>query len=207
MIKKIATGLLCVALGSTLYARDIEESDLFIGLELDATKVDSSVNALGVVFPAPTSDTVMEYGVRLGAEKNEWRTTFLYTYYNNSENGDEETMHKGALLLDYFLWDSGQGDFSVKPYIGAHVGYMSYELTGQMSGSPLTVQIVDDSGVYYGAQAGVSMRVAASLGLDLSYRYSLTTMDEMSVTGYDPAVANISLDHMGSIAFSINYFY
>ena len=54
-----------------------------------------------------TSDhTVIEYGIRLGAEKDDWRTTLLYTYGNDDKDGLEETMHKGSMLLDYFIWST-----------------------------------------------------------------------------------------------------
>jgi len=221
MVKKIAITLLCAALGTSLYAReDISESNLFIGLEIDSTKVDTSTevfltdqnyNILDSAKFGATSSSVIEYGIRLGAEKEEWRTTLLYSYYNNEDEGIEETMHKGALLLDYFIWSSNSTDYNVKPYVGAHVGYMNYEASGDLAGYGINQIYADDSGFYYGAQAGIAMTISEVVQLDLSYRYSLTSIDD--ITGEDRISEDrwvnsvYALDNMGSIAFSINYFY
>lgn len=218
MVKKLGMALLCAALGSTLYAReDISTSKLFVGLELDSTKTDSSTEAYLGNTPAywpidNTSSSVIEYGARLGAEKEDWRTTILYTYYNNEEQGLEETMNKGSILLDYFIWSTGSAQYNVKPYIGAHVGYMSYEANVN-SVAGFNAKIADDSGVFYGGQAGIAMTISEVVEFDLSYKYSLTTLDGINT----PVNGNIegnqfdnivtSLDNMGSIAFAINYFY
>jgi len=39
MVKKIATALLCVALGSSLHARDISIGEKFVGLEVGAATI------------------------------------------------------------------------------------------------------------------------------------------------------------------------
>jgi len=221
MVKKLGMAFLCAALGTTLYAReDISTSKLFIGLELESTNVDSSTDVFSGTAPkfSIDSSSAFEYGVRLGAEKEDWRTTLLYTYYNNTEDrkyGDKEqdrevTMHKGSMLLDYFLWSTGSADYNVKPYIGAHIGYMSYEVSGVIrQGTDLNVVYADDSGLFYGGQAGIAMTISEVVELDLSYKYSLTSLDDMAVSINDPSLNNAvtSIDHMGSVAFSINYFY
>jgi len=219
MVKKMAIALLCTALGTSLYARDdISQSDIFIGLEIGSTKIDSStevflINEFDEIDDSAKYDggSEIEYGIRMGAEKDEWRTTLLYTYYNNEDEGIEETMHKGSLLLDYFIWSSDSTDYNVKPYIGLHVGYMSYEASGDLLGEGNQVY-ADDSGLFYGAQAGIAMTISEVVQLDLSYRYSLTSMDDSENEKYlessDEWLNSVnSLDNMGSIAFSINYFY
>jgi len=219
MVKKIAIALLCTALGTSLYAReDISKSDIFIGLEIGSTKIDSSTK----VFLTDDEDDIIgdpakydggseiEYGIRIGAEKDEWRTTLLYSYYNNDDEGIEETMHKGSLLLDYFIWSSDSIDYNVKPYIGLNVGYMSYEASGDLLGEGNQVY-ADDSGLFYGAQAGIAMTISEVVQLDLSYRYSLIAMDDSEdekYLGSDEWLNSVnSLDNMGSIVFSVNYFY
>ena len=219
MVKKIAIVLLCTALGTSLYAReDISKSDIFIGLEIGSTKIDSSTK----VFLTDDEDDIIgdpakydggseiEYGIRIGAEKDEWRTTLLYSYYNNDDEGIEETMHKGSLLLDYFIWSSNSIDYNVKPYIGLNVGYMSYEASGDLLGEGNQVY-ADDSGLFYGAQAGIAMTISEVVQLDLSYRYSLIAMDDSEdekYLGSDEWLNSVnSLDNMGSIVFSVNYFY
>ena len=214
MVRKLGMVLLCTVLGTTLYARDaISESKLFLGLELDGTKTNTDVNFVGASnLGVDTSNkTTIEYGVRLGAEKEVWRTTLLYTYGNDDKDGLDETMHKGSLLLDYFIWSTGSSEYNVKPYIGAHVGYMSYTLEQKnFDNSGLDVTVADDSGVFYGGQAGISMTVSQVIQFDLSYRYSLTTLTDMDYDNIgiiSPFLLESSLDNMGSVAFSINYFY
>jgi hypothetical protein len=213
MIKKLGIALLCAALGTTLYAReDISTSKLFVGLELASTKADSSMELyMGNTLVSPkftdTSGSVFEYGVRLGAEKEDWRTTLLYTYYNNTEEGIDETMHKGSMLLDYFLLSTGSAEYNVKPYIGAHVGYMTYEASGPIGNTGFTGVYADDSGLFYGGQAGIAMTIAEVVELDLSYKYSLTSLDDISQFILSDTKAVTSIDNMGSIVFAINYFY
>jgi len=220
MVKKLGMVLLCAALGTTLYARDdISKSNLFVGLELESTKADATTEFFDVNIPLypkleSSSSSVIEYGFRVGAEKENWRTTLLYTYYNNEDGGLEETMHKGSMLLDYFIWSSGTTEYNVKPYLGAHVGYMSYTASGPVdlgNGELASATWADDSGLFYGGQAGIAMTMSEVIQLDLSYKYSLTTLDSIEVplplVSGQPTRAVTELDNMGSIAFSINYFY
>ena len=222
MIKKIGTALLCAALGTTLYARDdISTSKLFIGLELESTKVGASseyqitddfYNVLASEKYSDTFDSTIEYGLRVGAEKDDWRTTLLYTYYSDSQDATDVTMHKGSLLLDYFLWSTGSEEYTIKPYLGAHVGYMSYEVTGYIPEFAADQVFADDTGLFYGGQVGLAMTISEVVQLDLSYKYSLTSIESVTNLEYYPA-KNLyldvidELDDMGTIAFSINYFY
>ena len=214
MVKKIAIACLCMALGSSLNARDMSQNKTFIGLEFESTKIDSSSEIyFNDAFQGDfgtKSDSVMEYGLNIGAEGEEWRTTFLYTYYNDDMAEAEEIMHKGSLLLDYFIWTTNTGDYEIKPYIGGHVGYMAYELKADV-GYGIDQKIVDESDIFYGGQIGVAMTISEIIGLDLSYKYSLTNLNDIPLDFLDLSGnrvhLNNSLDSMGSIAFSIKYFY
>ena len=202
MVKKIAAACLLMASGSTLHAESVSEPRTFIGFEIESSKTESSLQLGGFPKFNFESDSVVEYGARIGAENDEWRTTLLYTYYNDEENGAEETMNKGSLLLDYFFWKTDANTMNIKPYIGVHIGYMTYELEGDLllAGVPQTLS--DGSGVFYGMQGGINMIVSEVVGLDLSYKYSLTGVDDSPV-----ADTKFELDNIGSIAFSINYYY
>ena len=213
MVKKIAIACLCMSLGGSLYAKDMSGADIFIGLELESTKLDTStkldVNNIYLGQFDETSDSLTEYGLRIGSENEEWRATLLYTYADNENFGTKETTNKGSLLLDYFLWSTGGMDYEVKPYLGVHVGYMNYEVTTDF-GLGIDRRLVDSSGTFYGAQLGVNVRISEVVGLDLSYKYSATTIEdnELFLDGSGNSLAYKSeLDNMGSIAFSINYFY
>jgi len=222
MVKKIAVALLCATLGTSLQAReDISTSKLFIGVEIDSTKVDGTrelivtdnyFNEVDSLYKASaTGSSVIEYGIHVGAEKEDWRTTLLYTYSSEENDGIDETMHKGAILLDYFIWNSGSTEYNVKPYLGAHVGYMNYEASVYDVQYGVDQIIMDDSGIYYGAQAGIAMTISEVVQLDLSYRYSFTSIEDTDTLDY---LGNgywldsvYSLDNMGTISFSLNYFY
>ena len=213
MVKKIAIAALCMTLGSSLYAENMTTGNVFIGLELESTKLDMStkidVNNFYLGQFDETSDSMTEYGLRIGSENEEWRATLLYTYADNKNIGTKETTNKGSLLLDYFLWSSGGMDYEVKPYLGVHVGYMNYKVTTDF-GLGIDRRIVDSSGMFYGGQLGVALKVSEVVGFDLSYKYSLTNLEdnELILDGSGNSLAYKSeLDNMGSIAFSINYFY
>ena len=224
MVKKIGIALLCAALGTSLQAReDISTSKLFVGLELSSTKVDSSTEwfvvdsstagAASIGKGTFIGDSSIEYGIRLGAEKEDWRTTIAYSYFNNDTDGLEETMHKGSLLLDYFIWSSGSDSYNIKPYIGAHIGYMSYETTVYNPNFNFDEVLMDDTGFFYGGQAGLSLMISDVVELDISYRYSFTAIDDVvdsrpikDAPGYWLDTVS-SVDNTGSIVFAINYFY
>ena len=209
MVKKIGTGILVVALTGSLYAENYSVGQSFIGVELGSTKVDSSARLYADGYPAiefgEKSDSNIEYGFRLGAQNDEWRTTVLYTYYNNEDSGYEDTMHKGSLNLDYFIWSTDAGGMKIKPFIGGHVGYMSYELSADTLEN-LNVILSDEAGVFYGGQVGVALAVAEMLEIDLSYRYSFADLDDISASGPD-WYSETSLDNTGSIVFGLNYFF
>ncbi len=174
MIKKIAITVLCIALGTTLYARDdISKSRTFIGLEAGYAEVQGATplenNFVG--------DYDVQFGVRLGAEKEEWRTTLLFDYYNSDNN--DQTVQQGMMLIDYYVL--GQ-DNMFKPYIGLNVGYGRYEST-----------FIDESSFLYGGQLGVAAHVAEMINLDLSYRYSLSGAEVF--------------DHIGGPVFSVDYLF
>lgn len=209
MIKKITMGILAVALTGSLYAENYSVGQTFIGVELGSTEVDSSARFysdgnLPIEFGSKSNSNI-EYGFRLGAQNDEWRTTVLYTYYDDEDSGFEDTMHKGSLNLDYFIWSTDAGGMKIKPFIGGHVGYMSYESSADTFES-LSVILADESGAFYGGQAGVALAVAEMLEIDLSYRYSFTDLDDISASGPD-WYSETSVDNVGSIVFGLNYFF
>jgi opacity protein-like surface antigen len=189
MVKKIGIALLCVSLGSTLYARDdISESRPFIGLEIGYSTVQGDVGGFypgEIIKDYEGSD--IEFGVRLGAQKDVWRTTLSFNYFDGDEDGKKQNYEKGLASIDYFFLNSEENNF--KPFLGANVGYINYESTDD----------IDMSGLIYGAQAGVVLGVTDNVDLDLMYRYTLSnaTQDDRD-TG---------LDHIGGVVFGINYIY
>ena len=174
MMKKIVVALLCVVLGTTLYARDgVSESRTFIGLELGYVEVQGDT----LFAPQYTGDYDVQFGIRLGAEKEEWRTTLIFDYYDSDTN--DQSVQQGLMTVDYYVLGN---ENVVKPYIGLNVGYGRYEST-----------YVDESTFLYGGQVGVVVHAADMVNLDLSYRYSLTGGD--------------LFDHVGGIVFSVDYLF
>lgn len=169
MLRKIGMFLLYVALGNEAYANTLSESQKFIGLETSITEVQGAQ-------PSNTSDDV-SYGLRLGAENEEWRTMFVINYYDS----DVHNVEKAFLALDYFFLKSNTANnYALQPYLGLNVGYMNYESSTE-----------DVSGLIYGGQAGIVLDVMSNIDLDVGYRYSLSSSDEF--------------DHTGEVIFGINY--
>jgi opacity protein-like surface antigen len=214
-MKKMTAGILAVALSSSLYAGNTEnysEGRTFVGAEVGFVKLDVSANVFDTLtgLTSPTfesqSDSSTAYGFHIGAQDAEWRTTLLYSYYSNEEGIDTETIHKGGLYLDYFILQSEVESFTFMPYIGAHIGYMSYEWT-EDTGFGIDQVNADDSNVYYGGQVGVAVTVAESFQFDLSYRYSLTNLKDLATDIGNGYVVNTDLDDMSEIVIGFNYFF
>jgi len=189
MVKKIAVALLCASLGSTLYARDdISKSQPFVGLEIGYATVQGDV---GGFFPGDIErdykGSDIEYGIRLGAQKEDWRTTVSFNYYDSTSDDRAQNYEKLMVSFDYFVLNNTQS--TIKPYIGMNAGYINYESTND----------IDMSGFIYGVQGGIIFSATENIDLDLMYRYSLSNATQ------DDRDAN--LDSIGSIVFAVNYLF
>jgi opacity protein-like surface antigen len=173
MKKILGTAMAMALFVGSAYAADnssVVSSKRFIGVEIGASEVQGET-----LYDPSRSGTDVSYGVRIGAKEGVWRTTFLFNYYDNTDDDiNTETM---LLTVDYFFLESAT---NFQPYIGINAGYANYESTG-----------VDDSGFLYGGQVGLLFDVSPMFDFDLSYRYSLTGMDVM--------------DHAGSVMLSVDY--
>lgn len=181
MVKKIAIVGLCMALGSSLNANDMFSSKTFLGLEVGYSEVQGERLDLGNdTYFENTGEDVM-FGIRIGAQNEEWRTMFLFNFYDNKDT--DQNVQQGLLTIDYFFMGKEYlSDIAFSPYIGGNVGYANYESS-----------YVDASGIIYGGQAGFVVGATENIDLDFAYRYSLSETDE--------------LDHVGSFVFAVNYIY
>ena len=182
MKKVLASALLCAGLGSNVSAGDdIFTSKTFIGLELGYSEVQGDVGSLvdgePVIEKNFTGDYDLQYGFRVGAQNESWRTTFIFDYYDSSDNN--MNVEQGYFTVDYFILEK---ESTLRPYIGLNVGYANYES-----------DYVDDSGFLYGAQAGIVLAAGENINLDIGYRYSLSDID--------------SMDHIGSVVFAASYIF
>ncbi len=195
MVKKIAITLLCIVLGSSLYARDdISQSKPFIGLEIGyaTLNADASNYFSPFVYPGYESSDI-EYGFRIGAQKDDWRTMLIFNYFDTENDDYSQNYYKGFLSLDYLFSVSDGEEKAFKPYLGLNIGYISYE-TGD------TPNKLDASGFIYGAQAGFIFSVSEKIDIDLMYRYSLgyDITDDLDIE---------RVDNIGSVILGINYLY
>jgi opacity protein-like surface antigen len=196
MIKKLGIVLLCTTLGSTLYARDdISKSRPFIGVELGyATMKADALNYFDPsVYPDYESSDI-EYGVRIGARKDDWRTTVVVNYLDTTNDNYDQNYLKGSIEIDYMFTVTEGGDSALKPFLGLNAGYISYE-TGD------TPNKIDPSGFTYGGQIGVVYSVTEKVDLDLKYRYTAGANVE------DDSSDRNRVQGIGSIVFGINYLY
>ena len=96
LVRKIAVACLCLVLGSSLNAKEMLGSETFIGLEVGYSEVQGE--RIGLV--ENTGDDV-SYGFRIGAQNDEWRTMFLFNFYDNSDN--DQNVEQGLFAIDYFF--------------------------------------------------------------------------------------------------------
>ena len=163
MVKQIVAGILCVLLSSSLYARDdISESKSFIGIEVGAATIEANNIFLGDNYEG----SGVEFGIRLGAQNQQWRTLIALNYYDNTD--DDQEYFKGIVTFDYLLIQ----DTPLQPYLGVNVGYIDY-----------TSDAMDDTGFLYGGQAGVLYSVTENIQMDVSYRYSIAETDNVNHVG------------------------
>jgi len=175
MVLKVAILSLGMMIGTTLYAKNKDANSRgFLGIEVAASSVEgerlNDFNHQG--FGA-------EYGLRLGAQSDEWRATFAFDYFNS--NSDDQNVEKSLAMIDYFFYHN-DSNFNIQPFIGANIGLINYESTG-----------VDATDFIYGGQAGVIIGINEKIDFDLSYRYSLS--------------GSTKVNNLSGIIFGLNYIY
>ncbi len=170
------TLLTIIILSSLNHAEDSFSSEQFLGIEAGYGTVQSR-NVIGI----QESDKGVEFGFRIGAQNQEWRTTIsAHAFSKNSQE-----YFRTLLMFDKFVWSSHykKDDVVFKPYLGGHVGWLKYS---SKSG-------IEDSGFLYGGQAGIAWNVMREVDFDLGYRYSFSDVH--------------SVDDIGSVVFAVNYLY
>lgn len=165
MLKKLGFVWLCMQLSQTLYAKDISESQQFIGVEIAITEVQGQ--AASEIEGSVSEGT--SFGLRLGAQNELWRTMFGLSYFDNEGRNVEQLF----LSIDYFFLKSDMlFGYALQPYMGLNVGYMNYESVG-----------VDVDGITYGGQGGVLVGLTEYIELDLGYRYTLSQANALDHMG------------------------
>jgi opacity protein-like surface antigen len=161
---------------SIAYAVDDFSSERLLGIEVGYTTVNSA-NEIGLV----ESKSDAEFGIRLGAQNEEWRTTLRANFLKTQGRNYQKVM----LDFDRFVWASLYKTDSVvfKPYLGAHVGWLHY--TDEV--------IPSENGLAYGGQMGLALNVLNQVDFDIAYRYTAANVNDV--------------DDMSSFVFGVNYIY
>ncbi|MDQ7084967.1 MAG: hypothetical protein Q9M36_08545 [Sulfurovum sp.] len=181
MRKVIRMALLSTVIGTSLYASNYDsETKSFIGLEVGYSAIDGQKFGLISQDTSFYEGSGVDYGLHIGAQNNEWRATLAFNYYDNNDEADDQNLEKGQAMVDYFF--ISDPDATIRPYIGASIGYANYEST-----------FVDQSGLIYGGQAGVVIQSGDVLDIDLAYRYSLGQVE--------------ALNSVSSVTLGVNYIY
>ena len=167
----------------------------FIGVTVSTQSMDLKpiIHDTNVKRPLSSSETT--YGLQFGMQTQDYRTTFTAEGNSNFQNIDVE--------VDYILMDQMFGTPKIRPYVGATLGYITYD--AELIKSYNEDRIVDDanndrntsistSDGYYGLDAGFLFYVTDSIDLDISYHYYF--MDRLR-----------PLDTMNGATFSLHYFY
>jgi opacity protein-like surface antigen len=166
----IAAGLLAT---TAVMAEDIDDSQKLLGIEVGAATIEA--DTFGVLGEANHRGSDVEFGIRFGAQNEEWRTMLMLDYFDSSD--DDQEYWKGLATVDY--WITRQSNF--KPYVGLNLGYLSYTTSG----------IDDDGDFIYGMQAGFAVDMGEAVQLDLAYRYSFSASDYV--------------DHVEGVVLAVDY--
>ncbi len=157
------------------HAVDEFSSERLLGIEVGYSNLNTNKNLTSNIT------TGAEFGLKIGAQNDDWRTTLSGSFFTKSGRKYQKVM----LQFDHFVWESlyKSDDILFKPYLGAHIGWMKY--TDNFS--------LNDNGLVYGGEAGLAWNVLDEVDFDFSYRYSLTNMEQV--------------DNIGSVVFGVNYIY
>jgi len=160
---------------SLSHAADEFASERLLGIEVGYGNLNTNSAS------TESSTKGVEFGFRIGAQNEEWRTTLEANFFTESGHKYQRVM----LQFDRFVWASLYETDSIvfKPYLGGHVGWLKY--TDDFS--------LSDNSLVYGGQAGLAWNVLNEVDFDLGYRYSVVDMP--------------NVDNIGSVNFGVNYIY
>ena len=163
MKKAISIGTAVAAcLTVSAFGGEISNSERILGIEVAAAQIQADTPYNPITPELDHDGNDVEFGLRLGAQNEMWRTLLVLNYFDSSD--DDQEYWKGMASFDYFITQ----EYALKPYIGLNVGYMNYQSTG-----------IDDGGFLYGGEAGVSYRLNESVEMDLLFRYSASGDDNV----------------------------
>jgi len=175
--KLLLSSLLILTLSE---AKDSFSSERLLGIEVGYTGVEAK-DAIGL----DENTKSVEFGFRIGAQNEDWRTTVI----GNMSNSDGHKIEKVMISFDKFVWQSlyKKDDIVFKPYLNGHIGYLKHTADG------ITNAGISEKGMLYGGGAGLVWNVLNEVDFDLGYRYSFTELD--------------NLDSLSTVTLGVNYIY
>jgi len=176
MLKGIVAGIMVLIFTVGSEAEELSVNDKILGIEVGAAKIEA--DTFGPFGESDHEENDVEFGIRIGAQNEEWRTLLILNYFDTGTKSDQEYI-KGLVTFDYLLMKKS----TFKPYIGINLGYINYTTSG----------MDDENGFLYGAQAGMLYRIADNIQVDLTYRYSFSESDHVN--------------HVEGIVFGLNYMF
>ena len=183
-MKKTGMSLLAMIVAGSLNAADMTISERILGIEGGMSTIQADTSGIFGEMNHEGEDT--EYGVRIGAQSENWRTMLILNYFDSED--DAQNYEKGLIELDYYPYAMGGDTVSIKPFLGINLGYMNYE-----SDADGVSDDIDESGFLYGGQVGVTIEMMENLDLDVMHRYSLSDIEKV--------------DHIEGLVIGINYLY
>jgi opacity protein-like surface antigen len=175
-MKKIIGGCLALLLSTMVYATDdLSAERTFIGIEYGQGDIYNGTTKLLGNINDSNNDTD-KYGIRFGAENDEWRAMFVYTYEENDK--ETEDVRQFLISVDYFIAKEAYNAVVFKPYVGVNIGYMNFQASTEATG----IKAIEESGLLYGGEAGLAIGLAEMIDLDFMFRYSFSTIDEVDHT-------------------------
>ncbi len=111
-----------------------------------------------------------------------------YVAYQNI-NSKDVTAGATTVGYDYLI-----GEGNIKPFIGAMIGFSSYNV------DTYNVELAD---TIYGGQAGISYNLDKRIALDAGYRFVKSGMNDTISISSTPL--NLELEDISGLYFGLNY--
>ena len=146
-----------------------------VGIEIGATSIKGDTGKHGTNYDGGSAS----FGLRLGAQTGAWRSMFLFDF--STSDDEDQTYERLLMQMDYFIQTEELERYSIRPYIGANLGYLNYDSS----------KGIGDNGFTMGGQAGALFSLTPNWSLDLAYRYNIAIPDE--------------LDSIGSLSVGLDY--
>jgi len=157
--------LLFLFIFTSLFAEETEEFP-FLGITVSAQSIENA-----------NEQKETSIGLRYGKQTLNWRTMFTYEFASNN-------YQMLGMEIDKILMDEIMGMPEFRPYLGLTLGYLKYDNDA----------LIDGSGLFYGANAGLIIYATDNMDVDLSYHYyKVNNIDE--------------LNNIQGATFSLHYFY